>query len=392
MLDKQSKIALILPTPPEVDLFMMGCGALNARNVTSFTSAKEAYEVAVRQQFDFFVTRMEMPDMTGIVLVQKLRETGNYGHEVHLFVSEKLDPRILNVLFELDINYVLVKPLDKKLVAAKIAHVFQTEARLPDFERRFREARAAFQGNLLDMAEELARALYQEQPNAEKVLILLGDIAAKQEKPQEMLVHYANAMKVNPKSAVAAHKLAHAYMKKGENARAAQLLNSLAHLNPYNIKLLENAGLSNLHANDLDKAQEYASKLKGLDDGNRTAGEVTAQVKIAKGDFSDLAGSLKGTHDDKEIVAFLNNAGVKLAQGSDVEGALRMYKSCIDQLQGSKYLHAVHFNMGIAYKKLDDWANAAKAYAAAVRLKPDFEKAAASLAECQRKLEAKKAG
>lgn len=390
MLDKSSKIALVLPTPAEVDLFTMGFGALNYRNSTAFTSGKEAYEVAIRQQFDLFVIRMEMLDMNGAVLVQKLRATGNYGTEVHLFVCDKLDPRILNVLSEFDINYVLVKPLTKQTVAAKVAHVFQTEASLPAFELRYREARAAFNANMNEMAEDLAKDLLANNPSSEKVMILLGDIAAKQDRPQEMLVHYSGAMRVNPKSAVAAHKLAHAYMKRGDNVRAAALLNSLAQLNPYNIKLLENAGLSNLGVNDLDKAAQYAAQLKGLDETNRTAGEVTASVKIAKGDFSDLAGSLKGTHDDKEIIAFLNNAGVKLAQGADVQGALRMYQSCVEQLQGSKYIHAVYFNMGIAYKKLGDFENAILAYQRALKLKPDFDKAASGLEDCRQRLAAQR--
>lgn len=390
MLSKSSKIALVLPTPAEIDLFTMGFGALNYRNSTAFTSGKEAYEVAIRQQFDLFVIRMEMLDMNGAVLVQKLRATGNYGTEVHLFVCDKLDPRILNVLSEFDINYVLVKPLNKQTVAAKVAHVFQLESSLSEFEVRYREARAAFNTNMFEMAEDFAKGLLEKDPASEKVLVLLGDIAAKLEKPEEMIVHYSGAMRVNPKSAVAAHKLAHAYMKRGDNKRAAALLNSLAHLNPYNIKLLENAGLSNLGDGDLDKAAQYASQLKGLDETNRTAGEVTASVKIAKGDFSDLAGSLKGTHDDREIVAFLNNAGVKLAKDNDAQGALRMYQSCVEQLQGSKYLHAVHFNMGIAYKKLGDFANAVVAYEKALKLKPDFEKAAAGLEDCRQRLAAQR--
>ncbi|TWW08700.1 hypothetical protein E3A20_21720 [Planctomyces bekefii] len=387
MLSKASKIAMILPNAQEGDVFMMGLGALNARNVTCFTSAREAYQVAVRQQFDFFVTRMEMPDLSGIVLVQKLRETGNYGQEVHLFVCEKLNSKIMNVLYEMDISYVLVSPFTKQLVSAKIAHVFQAEKDLPEFEQRFREARSAFQSNLLEMAESFARELESQNPTSEKVHVLLGDIASKNEQPDRMIVHYSNAAKVNPKSAVAAHKLAHAYMKRGDHRRAAQILNSLAHLNPYNIKLLENAGISNLQINDFEKAQSYASQLKTLDVKNKTASEVNVQVKIASGDFSGIADELRNSHDDKEIVAFLNNAGVKLAKGTDVRGALNMYQSCIEQLQDSKYIHAVYFNMGIAYKKLNDYENAASAYASAVRLKPDFEKAAQSLAECRQKLQ-----
>lgn len=381
MLDKSSTICSILKDQREITLFNMTFGEMGFRKITSFTSGKEAYEIAIRQQFPLFVTRMEVPDLSGLALIQKLRATGNYGQEIHLFVCEKLTPEIMNVLHEFDIAYVLTQPVNKATISAKFSHMIQSENSLSPFEIKYREARAALASGIVDMADALAKELHKEQPFLDKVLLLMGDIATKRGDTLAMSRHYEAAKKANPASAVALHKLAGVLTLNGKDREAAALLDEAAKVNPYNIKLLENAGLSHLKVKDFEKADVYAGKLKTVDSGNKVAGEVKAQVKIAKGDFGDLAATLKDSHDEKEIVSFLNNAGVKLAKGDDVKGALRMYQSCLQQLENSKYIYAVHYNIGLAYKKLNDTAKAISHFDTAVRLKPDFEKAASAAAE-----------
>lgn len=381
MLDKSSKIALVLPSQGDIDLFSRAFGSLNFRKLTAFTSGREAYEVVIRQQFDIFVVAMDMPEMSGVVFVQKIRETGNYGNESQLFVCKKIEPPILNILHELDISHVMTSTTKPAMISEKINHLIKSENNLSDYEKNYRDARSALFNGLVEMALEMAEKLVSTENASEKAYILLGDISNKRGNTDEMINHYAQALKLNPKSAVAAHKLAGAYLQKGESKRAADMYNMLARLNPYNLKLLENAGLSNYNVQDYDKAQAYASELKSLDHKNKSASELTVNIKLAKGDFEGLADALKGSHDDKDIVSFLNNAGVKLAQGNDAAGALRMYQSCIQQLTGSKYIHAVYFNMGIAYKKMNQIDKAIECYEKAVKIRPDFAKAAASLAE-----------
>lgn len=47
----------------------------------------------------------------------------------------------------------------------------------------------------------------------------------------------------------------------------------------------------------------------------------------------------------------------------------------------SKFLYAIHYNMGIAYKRKNLPAEARKHFEASLKLKPDFDKAANALAE-----------
>lgn len=385
MLDKSCSVALVLPTQQEITTFSAALGASGFRRITAFTSAKEAYEVCTRQQFPLFVTRMEIPDMNGIVLIQKLRETGNYGQEVHLFVCDKIDATMVNSLYELELPYVLAKPFTKEAIQQKFEHLLKTENGLSPLEQQYRDARAAFYNNdLIDMAEDLVKQVLKAQPAMDRALALLGDIHMRKGQPAEARQHYVAALKSNPKSASAAHKLAQTYMSEGNYQQASDMLNKLAALNPFNIKLLENAGLSNFECEQYDKAKEFMGKVTALDATNKTAVSVTTQIKISEGDYTGIVAAMRKSHDEKEIVQFLNNAGVKLSQGDDVEGALKMYAACAEQLTESKFLYAIFYNMGLAYKKLGDIAKAKACLSKSLKLNPQFEKAAKSIKEWEK--------
>lgn len=385
MLDKNCAVALILPTQQEITAFSAALGAMGFRKFTAFSSAKEAYEVLTRQQFALFVTRMEMPDMNGIVLIQKLRETGNYGQEIHLIVCDKLDASMVNSLYDLELPYVLAKPFSKDTIQQKLEHLVKTENSLSPLEQQYRDARAAFYNNdLIEMAEDLVSQVLKTQPTMDRALALLGDIEMRKNNPNGARVHYVAALQSNPKSASAAHKLAQTYMSEGNHRQAAEMLNKLATLNPHNIKLLENAGLSNFESQQYEKAKEHMARVATLDETNKTAGSVTAQIKIQEGDYSGIVASMRQSHDEKEIVQFLNNAGVKLSQGNDVAGALKMYEACAAQLTDNKFLYAIFYNMGLAHKKLGDTEKAKQCLSKSLKLNPQFEKAAKTLKEMEK--------
>ena len=381
MLTSVAPVALVVPTQAEVQLFTQALAECGFRRVVAFTSGKEAYEVASRQQFQVFVTRMELPDLTGIVLIQKLRVTGNYGLEPHLFVCDKLDSRLLGVVAEFDLDYVLVPPLTKPAIVQKFKHLVATENQLSPLEVRYRDGKAALAQGMLDMAEELALGVVEESPKLEKAVLLLGDVLAKRGDVAKAGEAFQRALKINPTSATAAHKLAQVLMSQGDHKSAAQMLDRLAAVSPYNIKLLENAGLSNFNLKRYDQAKAHMAKLGNLDESNKTASLVTAQIKIETGDYDGLVETLAKSHTEQELIRFLNNAGAKLSQGNDVEGALRMYKAAAEQIKSSKFLYAIHYNMGIAYKRLGKAKQARSHFEHSLRLKPDFDKATQALAD-----------
>lgn len=385
MINASTPVALIMPTQAEIALFMQALTACGMKKVTTFTSTHEAYEVATRQQFPLFITRMEMPTTTGVVLIQKLRLTGNYGLEPHLFVCEKLDSKLLNVLAEYDLDYVLTAPFNVAAITEKLKHMINNENNLPVVEGKYRDAKSAFSSDLTEMAEEGIKEVLAESPDLEKAILLLGDILAKRSDFAAAREQFKKALAVNPKSAAAAHKLAQLLTAQGEHQQAADLLNRLAEISPYSIKLLENAGLSNFTIERYDEAKRHMAKLSSIDQSNKTASTITAEIKIKTGDFEGLVDTLMKTHDEKSIVQYLNNAGAKLSKGDDIEGALKMYTAALDQITESKYLYAIHYNMAIAYRKRKETNKAKSHLEKALKINPLFEKGIETLEDIKKK-------
>ena len=115
---------------------------------------------------------------------------------------------------------------------------------------------------------------------------------------------------------------------------------------------------------------------------NKVSSSVIAEVRVKQGNYDDLVGVLSKTHGEKEIIQFLNNACIKLSKENDVQGALKMYKAAALQLEGkTPLLYAIYYNMGIAYKRLNDKMNSAVCYRKALKLNPEFEKAKTALTE-----------
>lgn len=369
---------MILRSKEEIDFFSRVLKSLQLDRIESFDNAKDAYEVVIRKQFQLFITRMEVAPFSGIVLIQKIRETGNYGLETHLFVADKIDQDILNSLNNLDINYVLVKPFTYDRISQKMKHIFNTEKKISAVEIKYREAKSAFGNNLLDMAEEISVNLLKENSNYEKIYVLLGDIAFKRKDYAKANQYFDQALHLNPKDSVAFHRKAQIFMAENRYQEASDILNKLTSLDPYNIKLLENAGLSNYEIGNKEKASEIMTKLNTIDSGNVVANHTLAEIAADRGDFDQMLDIAASSLNAKDLVSFLNNKAVKLSK-ENPEQAIKLYEKSLKLLADNPYSYAIYYNIGLSYKKLGELQFAKTYLAKAIEAKPDFEKAVNSL-------------
>ena len=79
----------------------------------------------------------------------------------------------------------------------------------------------------------------------------------------------------------------------------------------------------------------------------------------------------------------LNNKAKDFMDKGDYLSAIERLKSSVD-LDGSVF--ETQYNLAVAYTKAEDYSNAIKTYAAAIKLNPDFADAYYSLAVCEENL------
>lgn len=384
-ISKSKSVALIMPTAEEIQTYTLALNECGLPRIVAFQSAEEALDVSKKQLFDLFVTSMELPKMSGIVFIQKLRSTGNYGNENHLFVCNSISNDLMALLIDLQITHVLKRPLTKASLAQKIHFILKSERELSKDESMFRDARAAYINGIDEMALETAERALRLNPNLEKAQLLIGDIYIRQAKLSEAKAVFEKVVETNPMSLAASHRLAKIAMLEHKPAEAALQLVRMADLNPYHIRILEDAGVSSLEAEHYDDAKKYMGKLIAIDETNQKASAVVAEVMVRLGDYEGIIATLSKAHSEKEVIQFLNNAGIKLSKENDAAGALKMYKTAVLQLEGkTQLLYAIYYNMGLAYKKLNDKVNAIVCFKQALKINPKFEKAQHALAEYEK--------
>lgn len=375
MISPKNKVALVLKNKEEVDFFSGIFNDLGYKDQTHFTSADKALEVALRVQFQFFVLRLDMPEVAGVIFIQKLRETGNYGLETYLLIGERLEPAQFNILYEFDVPYVLLKPFSLDRILKKMEHLVKSESSLSETEAKYREARAALTGGITEMALEMAKELVKIKPDSDKYFVLLGDTLLANKDNSNARSMYEKALEINPNCAAAAHKIAHTYVLEKNFAKVVEITNTLTEINPYNIQLLTNAGLSNYEIGNYSKAHTLASKMKKLDKTSKPSSEILAKVNIKKGKYKEAVEALSDSHSQKDLVVKLNNGGIMLAKEGKIKEALDMYETCFKQCKDNEFIYSAYFNVGLIMVKEKRYDEAIPYLKKSLEIKPDFEKA-----------------
>lgn len=382
-LEKNTKVAITARTDAEGAMLHQAAEAFGFKEMQVFRDPRATVEVAQRKQFQLFITHHDFADMSGLTMIQTLRSTGNYGVEPHLFLLENLTPEIMLVLVDHNIHHILTAPFLQERVEQKLRHLWSEETNMKPAESQYREAHAAMNAGLLDMAQDVSLKTLRTHGPTEKLLILMGDIQIKREQAADARRYYDAAHHFNPNSSAAVQKLAQTYVLEKNYERASQLLNELTRLNPLNLDLLANAGLANYEISQFEEAKDAMTRLQRLDKERQDASAILAKVAMKAGDYETALRELQTTHSAKEIVQLLNNEGVKRSQNHDVAGAVTLYLQCIRIIGHHASMYALYYNLGLAYLKLQELDSAETWLKKSLEVKPGFDKATQVLHKLQ---------
>jgi tetratricopeptide (TPR) repeat protein len=353
--------------------------SLKFQNVDVFLNTRDTYQAAVRRQYQMFITYQNFADMSGLTMIQSLRETGNYGLEPHMVLVDSLDRNVMVVLAEHNIKYVIPKPFDSSHILQKLQSLYQEELHLSEEEKAFREAHAALSAGLVDMALDLATNLVKTQKPLEKSLLLLGDIFLKLGRHDDARKVYQKARDLFPQSYVPTHKIAKLLMKEKRFDEAVPLLDDLARLSPLNLEILANTGLSNFELGRYEEAKAAMNKLKALDRLRKDANEVLARVAMRAGDYRGSLEALRESHGSVEVFEVLQREVEAMREQKAYVRIIDFYLNYIEMLHDHPYLYDLYYRLGMAYQDIFDEVNAKRYLKKALQIEPDYEPAALAL-------------
>ncbi len=359
----------------------------NPGSVDIYTDINKAYVATVRKQYDFFITKMDMPQFSGSVFLKKIRMRQNYGLELHLFLLEGVGKSFVEMMFGHDSPYILEAPITADRVGKAVSYIIQKEDNLTPFDEQYRQVRFMYQSGLHQEAFTAAQELQRQHVKSDAIYLLLGDMAKAQGKMEQAIEYYQMAVRLNNKAVLPPHKLISCWIELRKLDKAIAFLEMLLQLNPQNIDSLLNMIYVQIELSMTPEEKKYLPNVKNLDPAVEESRMIAAQVHLEL--VNDYITNKKLTDSDsslQELFNYLRVAGHLMVRKQDWRTGIKLYAASL-QLSHSIMLTAdLLFHIGQSYFYLQDNQMAQLYLEQALRLKPDLRLAKLALQKIQNRL------
>lgn len=349
----------------------------------------EALDVAKKDKFHFFVASWEIQPMSGLIFMQKLKEDRRHKHTPFLVVSQLLGEEDMAISKEFGIDNYLLKPFDKQKVHDKIAAMLDQEKSLDGVQRTLRKVEDWLAEGKPTEALKVINDTLKPGPHAARAFSLNGEIWLRTNQFERAEKSFKQALQYDADFPGAINGLGKLYLKMKKFPEAIAQFELLNQRAPQNLERLVSLGDAYLGKGDDKKAEEFYKNVKTLDEENGDADAGMGKVEFNRGNMELAAQFFKESGKGTEVAAHFNNMGIALVSQNKNDEAIQLYRNAMGVLPDGTKSHLLEFNIGLAFKKAERWAEAAESFARSLLLSPSYEKALGGLAACAKEAKAK---
>ena len=285
-------------------------------------NGKEAWNLLKKEPSDIAITDWNMPVMTGVELLERIREDRELRDMPVIMVTAEANREIVAEAAEADIDFYILKPLTVKTLGSRIANMVERA------------------NNPSPVVRHLKQALKIEEE---------GDIDG-------AIVEVLAAMDADPESSRPARELGYLYYKKGDFKNAEKYYIKAAQMNKLDVIAFHRLGELYLEKDDIDNAIKFLDKAISISPRHASRGVNFGKILVQKNMKQKAVGIFKkaiSISDDsialrEEIAAFcLENNMYKL--GAELMTFL------VENVPGR---HDLLLKIASSYEKLNDTENA----------------------------------
>ncbi|MEJ5330108.1 MAG: response regulator [Desulfobaccales bacterium] len=169
----------------------------------------EAWELLQERLYDVVVCDINMPRMTGLELLKRLRGHPRYEHTPFLLITGEVAEEIVAAAVESEVDGYLLKPFRLPALQRQLTAILKGRHFPGPGERLIQEAQrclaAGFPHQALDLLHQLP---LPRRKKSARVLNLLGECLQARDSPHQAARCFQEALKINPYHQQAAANLA----------------------------------------------------------------------------------------------------------------------------------------------------------------------------------------
>jgi len=346
-----------------------------------FISEAENGEMAISkmktERVDFIICDWNMPVMSGIEFLQKVKENEKYKDIPFLMVTAEVDATYIVQAAETDVDGYIIKPFVAKTLQEKINAMLERRANPSEIDNLINRAIEYTNNGMFKEAISLYEHALSLNPKSARIRYSIGQIYEKMGMDDKALHYYEDAYKNNPQYIKVHQNIGDLYMKKGETDKAAEVLENAVKISPNNPHRQAQLGKIYLSKGDIEKADNLFMTAIKIDPKNAGLRTEIGEAYLNSGQDDKAADAFKGSLNVVESVHVYNRLGIALRRKGRYLEAIDEYKKAIrlDPMN-----EVIYYNIGRAYLETDMKKDAISSFKKALEIEPNFK-------ECKEMLE-----
>ncbi|RJP82473.1 MAG: response regulator [Desulfobacteraceae bacterium] len=239
-------------------------------------NGREAWNILKKEPTDILITDWNMPVMTGVELLELIREDRQLRDMPVIMITAEANREIVAEAAEADIDSYLLKPLTVKTLGDRVSNIVEKANNPPPMIKHLRQAIQYEEAGNIDGAIEEAYQAMASDTFSSRPARELGYFYFKKGDLQNAEKFYIKAAKMNKLDVIAFHRLGELYLQKNDVENAIKFLDRAMNISPRHVSRGVSFGKILVQKNMKDKAINVFKKVINLTDDPLTLREDIA--------------------------------------------------------------------------------------------------------------------
>ncbi len=241
-------------------------------------NGRDAWNLLKSAHIDLAIIDWNMPIMTGIELLELIRESKEHRDMPVVMITAENNSEIVAEAAESDIDSYILKPLTVKSLGDRIAAVIQRTNNPPPMFRHLKKSREMEEAGDIGSAIKEAMFANKADPLSSKPLRTLGYLFFKKKELDEAEKYLYMAAKMNRLDVFALHYLGEIYLQRDDIDKAALFFEKAMTISPRHVSRGVNFGKLLVQNNRLEKAVSVFEKAISLSSSPLSLREEIAEL------------------------------------------------------------------------------------------------------------------
>lgn len=346
--------------------------ALGYRNIAVAEDGLEAWSIIRGEKIDLVISDWNMPRMTGIELLHKIRSTKGIEDLPFIMVTGEVDEGSVAQAAEVEVDSYILKPFVPRDLDEKINVVLGRRKNPSDFLKLLNNGRELLNEGLYGEALKYFKAAVSLEGDKPVGHFYLGQLYEEQGDDVLAKAAFLKATSINPKYIRALDGLARIYEREEDSQRLYEVLRVLIYISPRNVDRLMRLGRLALLVGDKEQARISLSRVADMESKDEPLLHEIGRLFLDN-DMIDDAERIFDTllARNPQNQDYLNCSAELCRRTGKYEKARTLYMRALSMGEDE----TIHFNLARLYAEMGSRRLAEYHLESALTIKPGFKEA-----------------